>query len=275
LVSYLQKSAAVTWYLRAVLCVAAGLAIMVALRHVDLHGIGAVLAGASVALFGVAIALNVLGRVAARARRTQVLLGGRLTFAEVVQLNLAGYAAAAVLPGPAEDAVCCAQLARRRGFAPRELAKYQLTDKSLGVVSMALVALALVPPVLAIAAAVATIAAIAILARHLLVPLGWLVVSNLLCVAMIALCMTAVGGQVTALGCVEVFCATALATSVPFMPGHVGTLETAFVLAAVHLGIAAPVALAAAVLYHVAQVVPTAIVGLPALLRLSWRPACA
>jgi len=96
-------------------------------------------------------------------------------------------------------------------------------------------------------------------------------VSNVLCVAMIALCVTAVGGEITPLGCVQICLATSLASLIPLVPGQVGTLESAFVVAALHLGMAAPVALAAAVLFHVAVVAPAALAGLPLLVRLRWE----
>lgn len=102
----------------AVAAVAVGLA--VAWRQWDVHGVASVLSGASLSPFAVAVALNLFGRTAVRARRTQLLLGGRVTFREVVRMNLAGYAAAAMLPGPAEEAVQCTQLARANGFTLRD-----------------------------------------------------------------------------------------------------------------------------------------------------------
>jgi len=206
-----------------------------------------------------------------RARRTQLLLGGRVSFGEVVRMNLAGYAAAAMLPGPAEEAVQCTQLARANGFSLQDLGAYQLTDKLVGLASMAAMALPLLPPVVAIALGAAGLAGLAVVRPRLLAPLGWLMVSNVLVVAIIALCVSAVGGHASARDCLELMFATSLATALPLVPGHVGTFEAGFVLVATRLGMPAPIAVSAAVLYHVAQIVPLAVVGAVALCRLPGR----
>jgi len=245
-------------------------AIGVALARVDLDQLGAALAGASLVPVVLAIVLNLVGRTAARVRRSELLLGDRASFAELVRLHLAGYAAAIVLPGPAEEVVCSGQLRTRSGMTLRELLAWQATDKTIGLISMAAIALALLPIALAGALAAAGLLVLAFVAPRWLLPLGWLVVSNLLCVAMIGLCLVAVGEPASLHGCVEIFCATALASALPLVPAQVGTLESAFVLAAAHQGVATPVALAAAVLYHLAQLAP-AIAGLPLLLSLPWK----
>ena len=242
-------------------------AIGFALARVDLDELGGALARASLAPVALAVLLNLLGRTAARARRTELLLGRRVGFRELVRLHLAGYAAAVVLPGPAEEVVCSGQLRARSGMTLRELLAWQAADKTIGIASMAAVALMLLPGALAGALAAAGLVVLAIAAPRWLVPLGWLVISNLICVAMIGLCLIAVGEPATLHGCVQVFCATAVASALPLVPAQVGTLESAFVVAAVHQGVATPVALAAAVLYHVAQLAP-AVAGLPLLLSL-------
>lgn len=250
---------------------AIGVCGVLAFRHFDVHALGAALRGADLLPVAIAILLNLVLRTAVRARRTQLLLGERVPFRTLVRLNLAGYAAATVLPGPAEEIVTCTQLAMQRGFSRRELLRFQLTDKTLGACSMGLVALALAPAWLAVPIGLAVLVAIAACAPRLLVPLGWLVVSNLLCVAMIALCLAAVGADATPLGCVELFFATSLTSALSLVPGQVGTFESAFTLVALHQGISQSAALAAAVLYHVAHVVPPALAGLPDLCRISWR----
>lgn len=260
----------VRWFrLAAAAAVAVGLA--VAWRHWDVHGVAGVLAGASLLPFVIAVALNLFGRTAVRARRTQLLLGGRVAFREVVRMNLAGYAAAAMLPGPAEEAVQCTQLARANGFSVRDLGRYQLADKLVGLLSMAAMALPLLPPLFAIALGAAGLAVLVAVRPRLVAPLGWLMVSNVLVVAIIALCVTAVGGHAGARDCLELMFATSLATALPLVPGHVGTFEAGFVLAATHLGMPAPIAVSAAVLYHVAQIVPLAVVGAACLCRLPGR----
>ncbi len=255
--------------LRLAAIAALAVALVVVAERVDLHGAAAALAGASVLPFALAIALNLFGRTAVRATRTHALLAGRVAYREVVRLTLAGYAASALLPGPAEELTCGAALVRRNGLTAREVVSYQAIDKLLGIASVALVLLPLLPAPIALPAGVLAVVALAVAAPRLLAPLGWLVISNLICIAMIALCLGAVGAPASA--CWQIFGATSLATALPLVPGNVGTLESAFVLVAVHHGVAAPVATAAAVLYHLAQVAPTAIAGLPQLCRLAWE----
>lgn len=218
-----------------------------------------------------AFALNLVVRTAARARRTQLLLGGKVAFGDIVRMQLAGYAASALLPGPADDVVCSVQLARAHQVKAREIVRYQLTDKLIGIASIAVTGLALLPPVLALAIGCAGITVLALARPQLVAPLGYLVVSNAACVVMIALSIAAVGAHVPALTCVQIFMATSLATALPITPAGIGTLESAFALVAIHAGVAPAAAVAAAALYHLAQLAPTAIAGLPLLARLSWR----
>jgi uncharacterized membrane protein YbhN (UPF0104 family) len=248
-----------------------GVALIIAWRRLDTRALGEALRSAHLVPFAIAVVLNLVGRTLARARRTQLLLNERVPFGALVRLSLAGYAAASLVPGPAEELVTCTELARRRGFSLKELAAYQITDKSLGAISIGLVALALAPWWVAACVVLAVVVLVAHGTPRLLAPLGWLVVSNALCVAMVALCLAAVGADVSAIACVTVFLATSAASALVPMPGGIGTIESAFALVMVHAGMSAPVALAAAVLYHVAHVVPPAIVGLPALLRMSWE----
>lgn len=251
--------------LHVILVAAIAVALVVAWRRANVHGVGTALAGANLVLFAIAIALNAVGRTAVRARRTQLLLAGRVTFAEALHMNLAGYAAGALLPGPAEEAVCCAQLARAKRFTVRELAAFQLRDKLVGAASIAVVAAVLLPPLLGGLA----IGGIAIASRRAIVPLGWLVVSNALCIAMIGLCIAAAGGCTSTRGCTTVFLATALASAIPLVPAQLGTLEAGFVVAATQLAIPASIAVSAALLYHVAQVAPLVVVGVVPLFRVS------
>jgi hypothetical protein len=255
--------------LRFVIAAVVFIAAAIAMSRIDRHELVHTIAAASGVPLLLAVFLNIIVRTAVRARRTELLLGGRVSFLEVVRLNLAGYAAAAVLPGPADDVLVSSQLVRRNGMTWKELLKYQATDKALSITSVAAMALGLLPAPLAVAIGAAGIAALAIARPRLLVPFGWLVISNLLVIAMIGLALGAVGAAVSARTCLEIFCATSIAALIP-VPGQVGTLESAFVLAAVHHGVAAPVALAAAVLYHVGQLAP-AIAGLPLLASLSWE----
>ncbi len=85
------------------------------------------------------------------------------------------------------------------------------------------------------------------------------------------LCLGAVGVAASPMACVMLFLATSLAGLVSIVPAQIGPFESAFALLAAHHGLPPAAALAAAVLYHIADVVPTTLAGLPALVRMSWR----
>src|SRR5689334_14397099 len=95
------------------------------------------LAGAALAPVALAMFINLVLRTAARTRRTLVLLAGfpdgTVGFGALFRLLLAGYAAAAILPAPAEEIFCTTALVRRHGFRLRSLAHAQAVDKSLGI----------------------------------------------------------------------------------------------------------------------------------------------
>jgi len=250
--------------------VAAGCAI--ALARLDGHALRTALAGAALGPVVVAMALNLFLRTAARTRRTLVLLralpDGSVGFGELFCLLLGGYAAGTILPGPAEEVLYTTALARRHGFRLRALLGTHAIDKALGIASMAAVALPILPAAAAIAVGGALALALLVARRpRLCEAFGWLVVSNLLSVAMVGLCCAAVGLHVGFVGCLRIFLATACASALGLVPGQIGVLETAFVLALTRFGVDPATALAAALLYHAAQVVPLVLAGLPVLVR--------
>jgi uncharacterized membrane protein YbhN (UPF0104 family) len=55
--------------------------------------------------------------------------------------------------------------------------------------------------------------------------------------------------------------------TLPAAPGHVGTLQLAFIAGLAPFGVEAEEAFAASVIYNVLMVVPTVILGLPGLRR--------
>jgi uncharacterized membrane protein YbhN (UPF0104 family) len=254
--------------LRVLGLVVLGVALAAAARRLDWRVIGETLAGARLGPVLVAVALNLATRTVVRARRTQLLLEGRVGFGALIRMHLAGYAAGTLLPGPAEEIVCCTQLATQHGLPARELVRLQLVDKALGVLSVALVALALLPLAAAvILAALATIA-LAIAVPRIAALVGWLVVSNALCIAMIGLCLVAAGAQLPLSGWIEIFLATSVTGAITLLPGQLGTLESAFALTAAQYGAPPALAIAAALLYRLAFA-PTALAGVPML----WRSA--
>ena len=221
----------------------------------------------------------------ARARRTMVILStvtsGKIGFGDLVSLLLGGYAAGYLIPGPSEEVLHTAGLTRF-GFRVGDLLSVQLIEKSLSLLSMALMALPVLPIegnsrlVVGLAAAAALVALVihrvkasrAIPLDRLLEGLWWVLVSNLSSVAMMWLCFSSVGAHPGFSTCLKIFAVTACACALPLTPGQVGVLESAFVVVATHLGVAAGTALAAGILYHVAHVVPVVVGGLPAMMRL-------
>ena len=256
-------------YLRYVGGAGLGVAVAFACRHVDLAAAGAVLRQTEWFPCVPLLVLALVARVLARARRTHLLVERRLAFRCVMRLTLAGCAAASVIPGPSEGVLWCTQLPRRHGFTLREIARFQIADKALVGTSIGLVALVLLPWWSAALITGAVGAVFALVARRLLAPLGCLVVSHVLSILMISLCLGAVGAELAPLACVQLFLATSCAGLLPLVPGQVGTFESAFAVVAVSHGSAPASALAACVLVHVADVVPSALVGLPALIRIS------
>lgn len=87
-------------------------------------------------------------------------------------------------------------------------------------------------------------------------------------VGMIGLCLRAVGVARPIVDWLFVFLALNLAIALPATPGQVGVMEAGAVIALSLLGVGASEALAFAILYHAAHVLPTTVAGLLALLRL-------
>jgi Lysylphosphatidylglycerol synthase TM region len=254
-------------------------------HRVDTGALRSVLAGASLWQVAAAMTLSLGLQTTARARRTMVMLrtvsGGEIGFWDLFSLLLGGYAAGYLIPGPSEEVLHTAGLTRF-GFRFRDLMSVQLIEKSLSVLSIALMALPVLPIdgnsrlVVGFAAAAALVALVihgiksdrAIPLDRLLAGLWWVLISNLSSVAMMWLCFSSVGAHPAFSICLKIFSVTACACALPLTPGQVGVLESAFVVVATHLGVAAGTALAAGILYHVAHVVPVVVGGLPAMMRL-------
>jgi uncharacterized membrane protein YbhN (UPF0104 family) len=255
-------------------------------RHVDLGRAFAALAAASPWVVALALLVNLGPRTAVRVRRTLVLLRtapeGRIAARALVPVMLASYAAGYLVPGPAEELFSGASLTRF-GFRPRDLVSISLIDKALGVVSVGLVAApllpaaAMAPGILAAAGALAlgvfgawlSRARRAIRWRVIAEALACLVASNFASVAILCLSLTAVGAPVSLRTALEIFAMTSCACILPLTPGHLGVFEAAFTVAATHRGVPASAALAAAVIYHGAHIVPLVAAGLPSLIRIS------
>jgi hypothetical protein len=101
----------------------------------------------------------------------------------------------------------------------------------------------------------------------------WSLASDLVDVAMIALCLAAVGLHVEIGVWLLVYLAVNLAIAVPLTPGQVGVLEAGAVLALASAGVGQSEALAFALIYHAVHIVPPALLALPGWSRLEWSAA--
>jgi uncharacterized membrane protein YbhN (UPF0104 family) len=259
-------------------------------RGVDRRALRQAIADAALLPIALAMLLNLVGRTWARARRTLALLRGlpegRIRFVELVRLVVGAHAAGLLFWSPAEEVLSTVALSRRHGFRLRALLSTQVLDKSLGVMSVAVLALLALPtrgtlrlPLLAGAALVAAVAgALAIRSwradpaarsgRDVIEAFGWMLVSNLLNVVIIGLCLRAAGVRLGATACARVFVASTCANALPSLPAQIGVIETTFIVALGRLGVAPSTALAVGLIYHLCQVLPFALAGLPVLIRL-------
>ncbi|MCE9580542.1 MAG: lysylphosphatidylglycerol synthase domain-containing protein [Deltaproteobacteria bacterium] len=100
---------------------------------------------------------------------------------------------------------------------------------------------------------------------------AWSIVAGAADVAVVALALAAAGQDPLALGLAPPLLAVLalnLACAVPVVPAQLGVQEAAIVLALAPAGVSTPAALAAALAYRAAHVVPLVLVGLPALASL-------
>jgi len=97
--------------------------------------------------------------------------------------------------------------------------------------------------------------------------LAWSCVSDVVDIAMIGLCLVAVGIHAPVGAWCLVLLAVNLAVVVPSTPGQFGVLEAAAVLVLGALGAGVNEALAFALLYHAAHALPVAALGLLSLRR--------
>ena len=72
-------------------------------------------------------------------------------------------------------------------------------------------------------------------------------------------------------GWLLVYLAVNLASALPSTPGQIGLIEAGAVFALVGLGVGPNHSPAFALLYHLAHLLPTTLLGLPLLLRLRWQ----
>lgn len=101
--------------------------------------------------------------------------------------------------------------------------------------------------------------------------LAWSVLSDISDVAMIGLVLAAVGVSLSPASWVVIYAAINLVLLAPSTPAQLGVLEVGAVAAVTAFGVDEHAALAFALLYHAAHVIPPTIVGAIVLLRLDMK----
>ena len=110
----------------------------------------------------------------------------------------------------------------------------------------------------------------AIAAPRLLVRVfGWSLLQWVAILGCIVFSLRAVDAPVTLAGAVSVLLLNVIGLTLPAAPGHVGTVQLAFIAGLAPFGVADEEAFAASVIYNALMVVPTVILGLAGLRRAS------
>jgi glycosyltransferase 2 family protein len=95
----------------------------------------------------------------------------------------------------------------------------------------------------------------------------WSVVLWIAILGCVVFSLRAVEAPVTVAGAVSVLLLNVIGLTLPAAPGHVGTVQLAFIAGLAPFGVAQEEAFAASVIYNVLMVVPTMVLGLPGLRR--------
>lgn len=96
---------------------------------------------------------------------------------------------------------------------------------------------------------------------------GWSVLQWVAVLGCVVFSLRAVDVPVTVAGAVSVLLLNVIGLTLPAAPGHVGTVQLAFVVGLTPFGVVNDEALAASVVYNALMVVPTVILGFPGLRR--------
>jgi len=220
------------------------------------------------------------GKTGAKTLRSQRLLVQECARATVpapglgltARLLAASHAAGQLAWGPLGFGVRSVAL-KAFGMPVAAIARVHVAERiaeAIGIVAVALVALAAGGHLLAAAAIAGLTAAFLVLrGKPFAVASGWAFVSSLADLAVLALASRAMHVDVGVVPLVLGFLGISVATCVPITPGGLGVQEAAITLAFATAGIPAPQALACALAYRCAHLVPLALVGAPALVT-SW-----
>jgi peptidoglycan/xylan/chitin deacetylase (PgdA/CDA1 family)/uncharacterized membrane protein YbhN (UPF0104 family) len=277
-----------------------------ALRSADLRATWAALSRTDSMLFGLAMLAN-LGSLAAHSARWRAVVqapGLRVRYRDALSALIAGYAAGIVLPARASDLLRAHLLARRAGLSTATLVAAAAFDYVVGTAAMIVAAAAVAPLVafppwasrgLAVIAAVAAVAggaawllrprhghahkasgAIARLRsglaavhhpRALLAAFVWGLAGWAAEGAIALATLAALGLPATVASAALAVIAASAAAAIQLAPGNVGSFELATSVAIVGTGAPPDAALAFAVAFHAAHLVPVALLGGAMLLR--------
>jgi peptidoglycan/xylan/chitin deacetylase (PgdA/CDA1 family)/uncharacterized membrane protein YbhN (UPF0104 family) len=285
----------------AVACVA------LAARHVDLRATWASLSRVDPALFGAAMLANLgsLAVHAGRWRAVVRAPGVRVRYRDALAALLAGFAGGIVLPARGSDFLRAHLLARRAELSTASVIAASALDYVVGTAAMILAALAVVPLVtfppwasrgLALTTAVGAAAGVAawlLRPRHgahhqrstgvvarlrsglaavrhpraLLAALVWGLAGWAFEGAIALATLAALGLPATIASAALAVIAASAAAAIQVAPGNAGSFELATALAITGTGAPPDVALAFAVAFHAAHLVPVALLGGAVLLK--------
>ena len=96
---------------------------------------------------------------------------------------------------------------------------------------------------------------------------GWSLLQWIAILGCVVFSLRAVDAPVTLAGSVSVLLLNVIGLTLPAAPGHVGTVQLAFIAGLAPFGVSDEQAFAASVIYNVLMVVPTVILGFPGLRR--------
>jgi len=289
------------------LAVLAALAAVVAaaLARMDLHAVGASLAGASPALLALAAGANLVSLAAHAARWRAVVLapGGRVRYRDALVAIVAGFAAGLVVPGRGGDLLRAHLLARRAGIPTATVVAASALDYLVGTIGFvaafgAVGAVATLPGwglralvLTAALAAAATFVAwllrpgrsapighglVARLrgglaavhdVRALAASFGWSLAGWAAEGTIAFLTLAALGLPATLPAAALAVLAASAAAAVAVAPGNAGSFELATAVAVAGTGVPSGAALAFALAFHAVHVVPVALLGGAVLLR--------
>ncbi|MFT3693207.1 MAG: lysylphosphatidylglycerol synthase domain-containing protein [Kofleriaceae bacterium] len=242
-------------------------------RHIDFHQLAHSLREMNPMLAIAAMVVVLIGKVGAKIFRSQRLLEAECarvgmaapTLATTARLLYASHAAGQLAWGPLGFTVRTVAL-KADGLPLGTIARVHLKERiaeGAGILAVAFVAIAPLGPVQLAAALIGLVLLIDLTFTYTRAT-AWSFASSLADILVLALATHAMHVDAGLAPIVVGFLAINAAYLLP-TPGQLGVQEAAIVLAFATAGIPAPAALACALAYRAAHLVPLAVVGIPAL----------